>query len=377
MRVLHVVSAGELGGAERMLVDLVRRHPDDRDTHTIALFSPSERVRATFRGEGLHVLERPVRSEGPLAMLVRSLGTSDVTWLEQAILETRADVVHLHTFGSQVVGTRAALAQKRPIVRTEHSTRVFDDPSCWAFVRFCLPRATISCAVSESVRETARKTSRSAVENMRVLPNGVRLDAFSELAGRPPAGRARAAVVGRLEARKGIDVVLRAVARIPELELDVCGDGPDAPALRELARSLGLAGRTRFLGHTSDVHDALRNVDLVVSGARKEGLGLALLEAMAARRLVVATPVGGVPEFVDDGQTGFLSTDETPEALARAIGRALRLTLEAREVILSRARALVVQTYSVDAMRAAYAKVYREARDRHGNPGSAVTPEKD
>lgn len=364
VRILHVVSAGELGGAERMLVDLAKG--ETIDTHTIALFSPSERVRSTFREEGLRVVERRVRSEGPFAMLVRSLGPADVAWLSGVISDTRADVVHLHTFGSQVVGTRAALARNRAIVRTEHSTRVFDDPSCWAFARFCIPSATVSCAVSAAVLEVARAKAKGTAERMRVVPNGVRLEGFPELPPRVASGPRRAAVVGRLEPRKGIDVVLRAVARVPDLHLDVCGDGPDAPMLRELARRLGIAGRTRFLGHTSEVHAALRDIDVVLSGARKEGLGLALLEAMATGRLVVATPVGGVPEFVVDGATGFLSTDGSPEALARAAVRALGLSVTDRDAILGRARALVVEKYSLGAMRAAYAAIYREALAERG-----------
>ncbi len=362
LRILHVVSAGELGGAERMLVDLAK--DQTHDAHTLALFSPSERVRAAFRDAGLRVLERPVRSEGPLAMLARSLGPRDVAWLSDVIAEDHADLVHLHTFGSQVVGTRAALARNRPIVRTEHSTRVFDDPSCWAFVRFCLPHAKVSCAVSGSVREVARKKGERYVARMRVVANGVRLEAFPALSPRAahsPGRAPRAAVVGRLEPRKGIDVVLRAVARVPRLELDVCGEGPDAPALRELARRLGLSGRTRFLGHTNDVHAALTEVDLVISGARKEGLGLALLEAMASGRIVVATPAGGVPEFVVDGRTGFLAVNGSADALAHAISRALQLSNDARAKMVTQARDLVVRTYSLEGMRAAYAAVYRAA----------------
>ena len=368
VRVLHVVSAGELGGAERMLVDLAK---GETDTHTIALFSPSERVRSTFREEGLRVVERPVRSEGPLAILVRSLGPADVAWLSGVISDTQADVVHLHTFGSQVVGTRAALGRNRAIVRTEHSTRVFDDPSCWAFARFCIPKATVSCAVSTAVLEVARAKAKGAVARMRVVPNGVRLEGFPELPPRIASGPKRAVVIGRLEPRKGIDIVLRAVARVPDLHLDVCGDGPDAPMLRELARSLGIVGRTRFLGHTSDVLGALRDVDIVLSGARKEGLGLALLEAMATGRVVVATPVGGVPEFVLDGSTGFLATDGSPEGLARAAIRALGMSATHHEALVRRARALVVEKYSLDAMRVAYAAIYREVLAERREPRKA------
>lgn len=362
IRVLHVVSAGELGGAERMLLDLVTDDPGT--SHTIALFSPSDRVLGAFRDAGVAVHEHKVRSEGPFAMVARAMLPGDVAWLTSLLEATRAEVVHLHTFGSQVVGTRAALARKLPIVRTEHSTRVFDDPSCWVFVRFVIGDAAISCSVSDDVRQVAKKKLPALAPRLRVIPNGVRLEAFPPLPTRAAGAHPRAAVVSRLEPRKGVDVVLRALVGCPELELDVCGDGPDAPKLRELARTLGIAHRTRFLGHVSDVSAALRDVDMVISGARKEGLGLTLLEAMASRRVVVATPVGGVPEFVRDGDTGLLSRDGSPEALARAIARARALAQADREALVERARAVVERTYSLAAMRAAYAAIYRELTSR-------------
>lgn len=344
-----------------MLVSLTKG--DRAVHHEIALFSPEDRVIEAFRAEGLALHVRKVRSEGPFAMLARAAGPSELAWLTGVIQRTRADVVHLHTFGAQVVGTRAAKATGRPIVRTEHSTRVFDDPSCWMFVRFVIGEAAISCSVSEDVRDVARKKAPSVAARMRVVPNGVPLEAFPVLPARPPAARARsprAAVIARLEPRKGVDVALRALVHVPALALDVCGEGPDGHDLRALARTLGIAGRVRFLGHVSDVSRALADVDLVVSGARKEGLGLTLLEAMASGRLVVATPVGGVPEIVHDGATGLLSTGGGPEALSRAILRALSLPDEERTAIEDGARAMVEARFSVSAMRAAYAGIYRE-----------------
>lgn len=364
--IVHVVCAGEVGGAERMLVDLVGS-PAER--HSVALFSPSAALRAFLREHGVVVADRGPASEGVAATLARAVGRADVAWLVALLARERADVVHLHTFGSQVLGTRAALASRprRAIVRTEHSTRVFDDPSCWPFARWSLPRADVSCAVSHAVRAEAQRRAPESAARMRVVPNGVDLAAFSPLPARPglrELGSPRAAVVGRLEPRKGTDLVLRALAQVPDLDLDVCGDGPDAPALRALARQLGLLGRVRFLGQVSDVPAALREVDVVVSGARKEGLGLALLEAMAVGRVVVATAVGGVPEFLVDGRTGFLAAAEDPASLAGALRKALAQTTAARDALVARARACVVESYSRDAMRAAYSRAYRDALAR-------------
>lgn len=378
LSILHVLSAGEVGGAERMVVDLAR---DQDDTHAFALFAPAPKtsetdpVRAFFRASGVPLFDRGPVSDGPFGTLRRSFGSDDVSWLVEIVRRERIDVVHVHTFGAQGVGTRAAIATGRALVRTEHSTRIFDDPSCWVFARRTLPKAHVSCAVSEDVRRTAHEQSPAVTANMRVVPNGVDLARFP-LLPRLPIARARAreaetrgprlVVVGRLEPRKGVDLVLEAVSRLPHVTLDVVGDGPSGPALREHARRLGLLGRTRFLGATRDVSAALAEADFVVSGARKEGLGLALLEAMASGRPVVAPRVGGIGEFLRDGETGFLAEASAPNervtALTRALDRALATPASALEALVARARAEVETRYSLEAMHAGYRSAYRDAR---------------
>lgn len=356
-KVLHVVSAGELGGAERMLFDLVRHDPES--AHAVALFSPSDAIVQAFRERVPELHVRRVRSEGPFAMLARAYGSAETEWLERVRRSSAADILHLHTFGAQVVGARVGRAARAPVVRTEHSTRVFDDPSCWALVRSTISEARVSCSVSEAVRRVAVAKAGGRLGDARVVPNGVDVDTFTRLPSRPH-GRKRVAIVGRIEPRKGVDVALEALLPFEDLEIDIVGDGPDAPAIRALARSLGMLGRTRFRGHVADVHAALGEVDLVVSGARKEGLGLALLEAMAARRLVIATPTGGVPEFLEDGRTGFLAANGSKDALSRAVSRALAVPETTTEAILERASAMVLSRFSVRAMCRAYAAIYRE-----------------
>lgn len=377
LKILHVLSAGEVGGAERMVIDLAR---ETEHRHAFALFAPppkagqADAVRDFFQASGVPLFDRGPVSDGPLGTLRRSLGSDDVSWLVELVHRERIDVLHVHTFGSQGVGTRAALATGRALVRTEHSTRIFDDPSCWVFARRTLPKAHVSCAVSEDVRKTAEKKTRAVTAHMRVVPNGVDLARFPFLpaaSARARSGesqRPRLVVVGRLEPRKGVDLVLEAVSRLPHVTLDVVGDGPSGPALQTLARSLGLLGRTRFLGATRNVSAALAEADIVVSGARKEGLGLALLEAMASGRPVVAPRVGGIGEFLREGETGFLAEASAPNervlALTRALDRALATPAPALEALVARARAEVETRYSLEAMHDGYRRAYRDARAR-------------
>ncbi|HEY8080027.1 MAG TPA: glycosyltransferase family 4 protein [Labilithrix sp.] len=354
MNVLHVVVAGEIGGAERMLVDLVRA---SSSTHAIALMTPSDRLRALFRDSGLDVVDRgPVR-EDPVSFLARSLGRRDVRWLADLARERGARVVHTHTFASQVVGTRAAIAAGARVVRTEHSTRVFDDPSCWPFSRWSLRRADASVCISEHVRRVALAKAPWAEAKMRVVPNGVDVARFGSVALPSPSERVRFLISGRLEPRKGVDVALHALALVPGAELEIAGDGDDRDALQRLAAKLGVGARARFTGFFTDVRDAIARADVALSSARAEGLGIALLEAMAARRPVVALPTGGVPELVRDGETGWLARGATAEALARAMKDAMT-SAEERARRGERARELAAERFSIDAMARGYEAVY-------------------
>lgn len=353
MRVVHVVVAGEVGGAERMLVDLVKGQE-----HTVALVTPSDALRVLFRDANVPVVDRGPAKEGPLTYLARSFGRADVVWLEGILRDRRAEIVHLHTFASQVLGTRAAMRAGAKIVRTEHSTRVYDDPSCWPFSRWSLARADSVVCISEHVKSVALAKAPWAAPKMRVVPNGVDVDRFAPRPLPSAGGRVRFLALGRLDRRKGVDIALDALAHVSDAELDVVGDGDERASLEAHAKDVGVASRVRFLGFTTDPREAIANVDVALSSARKEGLGVALLEAMAMGRAVVALPTGGVPEIVVDGETGWLAHGSDASALARVMSDAAERPDE-RKRRGARARERVEARFSIASMRAAYADAYR------------------
>lgn len=363
MSVLHVVVAGEIGGAERMLVDLARAPAAGGRAHAVALVTPNDRLRALLRDAGLDVDDRGAAREGPLSYLARTLGRSDVAWLEAIIRRRGSWIVHLHTFASQVVGTRAALRTGAKVLRTEHSTRVYDDPSCWPFSKWSLRRAHASVCISDHVRRVALARAPWAEGIMHVVPNGVDVARFIPRPLPSESGRVRFVALGRLEPRKGVDIALRALVRVPNAELAVVGDGESRAKLESLARTLGVKDRVRFVGFAADVRDEIARAHLALSSARSEGLGIALLEAMAMSRAVVALPTGGVPEIVRDGDNGWLAHGNDEEALARAMREAIERPDEmARRG--ERARERVVAAFSIDAMREGYERLYGALRDR-------------
>jgi glycosyltransferase involved in cell wall biosynthesis len=379
IRVVHVVVAGEIGGAERMLCDLARPAGAgagaDAVSHAVALLTPNEALARLFADAGLRVHDRGRVREGPLPFLWSTLGPRDVAWIARVLRDERATVAHLHTFASQAVGTRAALRAGVRVLRTEHSTRAFDDPSCWPFSRWSLARADTSVAISDHVRAVAVARAPWAAGKMRVIPNGIDVKRFTPREPRePPAAQEsrdprapRAAftfvLVGRLEPRKGVDLALDALARVPGARLEVVGDGELRGALEQHGRRVGVADRVRFLGYVADTRAPLASADAALCSSRSEGLGIALLEAMAMARPVVGFAVGGVPEVVEDGRTGWLAPAGDVEALAARM-REATVSRDRARAMGSAARAYVVERHSVATMRAAYARVYREIAAR-------------
>jgi len=356
-RVLHVVVAGAVGGAERVVVDLARRPAETRAEHAVALVTPAPALVAFFRDAGvpLDVLAR--RREGPLSDLAVHLGAAARDFIVACARRHRATVLHLHTFGSHAAGARAAAALGVPFVRTEHSTRVYRDPSCWPLSRGSLARAAAVVAVSEHVRRVAARRARRAVL---VVRNGVDTAHF---APRPfPSGEARFAVVGRLDRRKGVDRAIAAAARVPGCGLDVVGDGPARARLETLARRLDVGAR--FHGYLADPRPVVAAARAVVAAAREEALSVALLEGMALGRPAVAMPVGGIPEIVREGVSGLLAARSDVDALAERL-REAAADRPGLERLGASARRFVETEASIETMCRGYAEVYdRVTRDR-------------
>ena len=225
------------------------------------------------------------------------------------------------------------------------------NPASWLLDGFTMFRVSEVAGISEYVRARAARRFRLPPERTLVIHNGVDTDRF-----RPPArpldqGPLMLVVVANLIPQKGVDVLLRAAARLPldVWQLRVVGDGPEEQGLRRLAGELGIARRVEFTGLRDDVPDLLRDADIAVHPARwQEALGNTVLEAMATGLPVVASGTGGIPELLEDGVDGLLVPPGDQAALTGALERlvfdpALRARLGAA------ARSRVLRDFTLEA----------------------------
>jgi glycosyltransferase involved in cell wall biosynthesis len=361
LRVVHVVVAGDIGGAERLLVDLASRPAESGAEHVVALFTPNRKLAAMFERAGLTIRDRgPVR-ENPVAYLWRSFGPSDVAWLANVLREERADVAHLHTFASHVLGTRAARRAGVPTLRTEHHVQYFVDPSTKSFTLWSLARVDLSVAISQYVADWVRHAVPAVASRQRVVLNGVDADYFSP---RPQSAKAKErpftfAVVCRLEPWKGVDLVVEAAARAKGFDVDIVGEGSEKARLERMVSDKGLGDRVRFLGYLADPRSAIADADAFVTASRDEPLGLSVLEALAMERPVVGFAGGGIPEIVQDGKTGWLVHERNAELLAKAMTDAASDRDRARRFGLA-GRAFIDGHCRIESMCRGYRAVYEE-----------------
>ena len=366
---VHVVVAGEIGGAERFLVNLASRPELSGADHCVALMTPNPKLRAFFADAGLRMRDRgPVR-ENPAATLWRSYGPTDIAWLGRVFAEEGASLLHAHTYGSHILAVRTALRHHLPVVRTEHGVRHYRDPSCALFRHWALRNTNRILAVSAYVARTVAAVAPYAREKIQVVPNGIDMTQFAPMPARTD-GPFTFVMVCRLDPVKQVSVAIEAVARTAEVRLDILGDGQEREKLKKLVRRRGIESRVRFLGHLPDPRPVVAASDAIINCSRVEGLPLSVIEAAAMQRPTVAFDCGGVPEIVQDGRTGWLVREHSVGALAAALAEASASRPRAAELGVA-ARKWVEARFGIDVMCKAYGAVYRElarSAPKYANP---------
>jgi glycosyltransferase involved in cell wall biosynthesis len=270
-----------------------------------------------------------LREAGLVPMSLDARSSVDLRWattLRRLVRRVRPDLVHVHA-PLPAVGARLALrGMGRPLVYTEHNLwEAYRLPTRIANA-LTMPADAATIAVSDAVRASMRRSAlgRRLSGRVDVVRNGIDIRRVVTHAAEPlrePLGGVTFGTVANLRYPKGVDVLIRAAALVqrerPEAVCVVVGRGAERAGLVELAARCG--ADVRLLGLRPDARAIIRNLDVFALPSRIEGLPVALLEAMALCRPIVATAVGGTPEVIDDGETGVLVPAEDPDALATSI----------------------------------------------------------
>jgi glycosyltransferase involved in cell wall biosynthesis len=366
-RVIHYVDSDLFGGSEEAALHLMGsldrarwepvllHHPDPGIARLVAA--------ATELDIRTHAVPR-VDRRGPLTGVLR---------LQRAIRAERPAVFHAHLswpFACKY-GVLAAWLAGVPALGT---AQLYVEVQSTRRPRLMLRLLRRIVAVSREVKTRYVDELHIPEAKLAVVRNAIRVPPCvptADPALRAELTRGRPSYVvltpARLHEQKGHAYLLAAAAQVPDATFVLAGDGPLRAELEGRARELGLAERCVFLGQRSDVPDLLAAADLFVLPSLFEGLPLSVLEAMAARRPVVATAIGGTDEAVLHEQTGLLVPPRDADALASAIRR-LRADPALAHRLAAAGRERVEREFSSAVTARSVMRIYDEVVD---GPGSA------
>jgi len=369
---LQLLATGGTGGAQESYTGLLLRL--DRSAYEVRALSLSS-------GSAVQRLRR-------LGLEVEVIDEADdeaaVHELTAYLVRNEIDLLHAHMYRAEVIGARSAVAAGTAVVlATVHSSRV-RSPEDVATLAALTPVMDRLIVPSSSIAAKVRAEGRGAA-SFSVVPNGVDLDRFdlpvAVCALRRefgiPGGAPLLGVVARLEPEKGHRYVIEAMPAIlrgaPETWLVIVGEGSLNGELRAQAAALpaSAADRIVFTGRREDVAAITGDVDVAVLPSLREAQGISILEAMARRKPVVASAVGGIPEVLTNGLDGLLVPPADPRALAEACIR-LACSPELRTRMGEAGRAAVEARFSLDAMVRQVEAIYDEELVRAG----ALPPER-
>ncbi len=359
MRALTVIAEMGTGGAESVVADLAAHLV--ATGHEACVASNGGWRAEALAADGVATLAVPLRASGP-AQLART-----VARLRRETAARPVDVVHAHNVRASLaahLGTRAGRRTRPPLVTTVHGLADGD----YTRAARLLAVSDLVVAVSDDVAERLTAGGLDPAR-LRVIENAVppavvdpavRAEERAQLRAELGLTRHGRVVLcaARLAVPKRIDLLLEAWADVPDAVLLLAGDGADRAALERQAAPLG--ERVRFLGVRRDVGRLLSAADLVVLPSDREGLPMAVLEALAAGVPVVASAVGGLPQL--GGGAVELVTPGRADALAAGVRRVLD-DPDRRDALVSAGRALADRRFSSVRMQSDYESVYEGVRE--------------
>jgi len=343
--------------------------------HQVHLFSHAVPPRLSNSGDGrvhMHLsrgLPYPLFASTPHDLAV----TSSVLNVHRSV---GLDVLHAHYALPHAVSaflarsaaeTDARRAAPR-VVTTLHGTDITivgSDPSYAPLTQFVIAQSDAATAVSASLAQETRElfcNQSGSVCDIEVIHNFVDTERFHP-AAEPRADDAPAVAihVSNFRAVKRVPWLVEAFAEASQgtnARLALVGDGPEEPAAQERARALGVEDRVDFHGMRDDLAELLSHADAFCLPSSTESFGLSALEAMATGTPVVATRVGGVPEVVKDGETGYLVEVDDRAGFAARLRELLTNRDQARKLG-DAARADAVERFRLDVIVRRYEDLYR------------------
>jgi len=367
--ICHVAVGDLWAGAEVQLKVLLSKLVQKPEFNLSVILFNAGRLGKEIEGLGIPVMVFPESRWGSGKIFLE---------LVCEIKKSNIRIIHTHKYKDTILAAPAAKLCGIPhVVRTVHGLR---EPfeglqafkmSLYEAIERTVHRYCVDSIIGVSSQIESRYKAEGEVSRVTCIRNGIDLEGKSVQTDRwrtrkdlgVDSGTCLIGTVGRLTPVKGIPYLLEA-ARIllrqgANVKVLVVGDGSIRQDLETRTHDLGVSKNVVFLGHREDTDELLQALDIFVLPSLSEGIPMALLEAMAASRAVVASRVGGIPEIVKDGFEGFLVEPMDVKSLAERCRRLIESPDVARKMG-EQARKRVERDFSATAMADRVASVYKE-----------------
>jgi len=365
-KIIFLTTGLNYGGAETQLVHLASRlKKRGWNVQVISMIPPVAYV------------EELERAGIPVYSLEMRRGVPDPRGLFRLVKILRREGPQILTtfmYHANLLGRLGGKIAGVPIIISSIRNENFGGPTRDKIMRLTDWMADVTVINSRLAGETVVKRGVVPPKKLRVIPNGLEIDKFSwTLEQRLNARKALEInstktflwiAIGRLEKQKDYSNLLEAFSIVlrekPDTFLFIVGQGPLENKLKKLAEELGINQKVSFLGLRRDIPDLLAAADALVLSSAWEGLPNVVMEAMAASKPIVATSVGGVPELILEGKTGYLVPPKDPKALAQAMLKLMDLPESARETMGQLGRKYIEESYSLERVVDMWEELYIE-----------------
>lgn len=311
INVLHIVLGLQIGGLERVVVDLINNCSPEIRSYVVCLEEAGALALSCHAAKVYELHKHP------------GLSIATVRQLDSLARELKIDLIHTHNPSPHFYGALAGLLAGIPVVHTKHGRNYPDNIRKVVLNRVAGRLTRKIVAVSGDAAAICIGVEKNPPDKVMVIVNGIDTGLYSPAAdGKSQPGNSVCiiGIVARLSPEKDHHTLLAACKLLRDrqfhFQLVIIGDGPLRSELEQDAGDLGITGQVEFVGMSNDVARQLQRLDVFVLCSTTEGISLTLLEAMATRLPVVASDVGGNPEVVVDGTTGFIVPAKNPELLA-------------------------------------------------------------
>jgi len=368
IKILYLITGFKTGGAEMILYNLVKSLDKRKFEPIVVSIIPIAEIGQKIQDLGIKILSLNVRFKYNPFIFFR---------LISILKKEKPQILHAHLFHAIFLGRITGRICNVPIIISSIHSKYIG-----GFLRNRLLQITdglddVVTIVSQRAAETIIKLKIVSANKLLVIHNGIDLNKFI-LQSKETKDKVKKELnvkedtkilisVGRLCEAKGYPYLIEAIKTLKEnmdIKLLILGEGEDKRKLETQIRGFNLEKNIFLLGRKENVSNYLNASDIFILASLWEGLPIALLEAMACGLPVVATNVGGIPEVIKDGLSGFLVDSKNSIMLAEKIEYLLNLNIESRKEMGTEGRKIVEEKFSLEKMTENYENLYEELLDK-------------